>query len=79
MIISAGSSRTTTTSGLGYRPYLVPRMWSWKDTERNTTPGIGLFRGQELKAHLTPDEARALADKLHDMADNLQDTIEQEN
>ena len=33
------------------------------------TPGIGLMRGEIIHAHLTPVEARTLADRLHDLAD----------
>lgn len=54
------------------RPSLNVRNWIWKDKARNETPGIGLLTwAGQLKAHLTPDEARALADKLHDMADQM--------
>lgn len=53
------------------RPYLNVRRWEWRDQDGNATPGIGLWRGKSLKAHLTPDEARQLADTLHDHADQL--------
>jgi len=35
-------------------------------------PGIGLFRGRELSAHLTASEALELADKLVDLAESLE-------
>lgn len=60
------------------RPYLKPRNWAWKAPDGTGTPGVGLFHGQYLKAHLTPTEARKLADKLHDMADQLDNHREQE-
>ena len=53
-------------------PYLKPRPWLWKHPNGSTTAGIGLFRGADLKAHLTPDQARAMADNLHDMADRIE-------
>jgi hypothetical protein len=34
--------------------------------------GIGLFRGPDLQAHLTPDEARMMADSLQEMADQVE-------
>lgn len=50
------------------RPYLTARPYTWKskDTE---TPGIGLMYGGQIRAHLTPEEARTLADRLHDLVD----------
>ncbi|WP_164202360.1 hypothetical protein [[Micrococcus luteus] ATCC 49442] len=54
------------------RPELNARYWTWKDQEQNETPGVGLFAGHFIKAHLTPAQARTLADKLHDMADKLE-------
>lgn len=53
------------------RPTINARYWTWKDRDQNETPGVGLFSGSFLKAHLTPTEARALADQLHDMADRI--------
>jgi hypothetical protein len=53
-------------------PFLKPRYWDWEDQSGNRAPGVGLFRGADLKAHLTPGQARALADKLHDMADRIE-------
>lgn len=54
------------------RPSLNARKWTWKEA-RNETPGIGLMTwAGHLKAHLTPDEARTLADTLHDLADQLE-------
>lgn len=64
--------------GQGPRPYLTARLWSWRESE-HSTPGIGLFRGVELRAHLTPAEAYAMANRLVDLADKLQATNEQEN
>lgn len=55
----------------GYRPYAVPRRWTWTDGNGNRTHGIGLMHGQTCIAHLTPDEAIKLADRLVDMAERL--------
>jgi hypothetical protein len=54
------------------RPFATLRKWIWKDGDRTQIPGIGIFHGDRLRAHLTPDEARKMADNLHDMADELQ-------
>ncbi|MEV8148742.1 hypothetical protein AB0O52_11445 [Arthrobacter sp. NPDC080073] len=64
--------RNGTTVLIAKRPRLRVRWWVWKDRERNETPGIGLFRGQDLQAHMTPEEARTMADTLHDMADHIE-------
>ncbi|MGM9474341.1 hypothetical protein ACS5PJ_20340 [Pseudarthrobacter sp. YS3] len=53
-------------------PFIKARFWEWKDRDGTSVPGVGLFRGVELKAHLTPAQARTLADKLHDMADRIE-------
>lgn len=52
----------------GNRPHIRARKYVWKDKAGNETPGISLW-GRNLAAHLTYDEARCLADKLHDLAD----------
>jgi hypothetical protein len=51
------------------RPYVKVRRWEWRDADGIKTPGVGILRGQAVVAHLTPDEARRMADRLHDMAD----------
>lgn len=51
------------------RTYAYVRKWTWKHKDDTETPGIGIFQGRNLIAHLTPDEARAMADQLHDLAD----------
>ena len=53
-------------------PFLKARYWDWKDQDGRGTRGVGLFRGADLKAHLTPTQARTLADTLHDMADRIE-------
>lgn len=53
------------------RPTVQPRLYAWKDKAGNETPGIGLWGRRILAAHLTDTEARSLADKLHDLADDL--------
>lgn len=66
------------TKGQGPRPQVYTRLWAWKDANRNETPGVAIFRGNDLQAHLTPTEARTLADKLHDMADKVEAKHEKE-
>lgn len=58
-----------------YRPYLIIRPWGWRAEDGTNIPGIGLMYGTKVRAHLTPKEAREMADKLHDLADQT----EQEN
>lgn len=55
------------------RPFVKLRRWEWKEAS-TTTPGIGIFRGEAILAHLTPTEARTMADKLHDYADQIERT-----
>lgn len=56
------------------RPYLTPKLWEWRDGQGNATPGIALNYGSKLRAHMTPDEARAFADQLHDLADHIEES-----
>lgn len=53
------------------RPHAQIRVWYWMDGNHKT-PGIGMFHGTAIFAHLTPTEARAMADKLHDLADKME-------
>lgn len=56
------------------RPMLKARVWTWKSTDIPDKPGIGLFLRNDLRGHVTTDEARALADMLHDLADQIDAT-----
>lgn len=58
------------------RPMLKARTWTWKDAGQPDRPGIGLFLRNDLRGHLTTDEARELADTLHDLADQIEETQE---
>ncbi|WP_426986546.1 hypothetical protein [Pseudarthrobacter sp. Y6] len=51
------------------RPKLSARPYVWKSKDGSGTPGVGLFQGGAVKAHLTPNEARTLADRIHDLTD----------
>ena len=51
------------------RPFVTAKKWAWLEDGGKRTPGIGLMRGGTVSAHLTPAEARTLADRLHDLAD----------
>lgn len=53
------------------RPYLKIRRWTWLSEDGSKTPGLALHHAGKVLAHLTPTEARAMADKLHDYADKL--------
>lgn len=54
------------------RPFVRLQPWQWRDADGTITPGVGIFRGNEIKAHLNPAEARKMADLLHDIADRLE-------
>lgn len=60
------------------RPFAQVRNWTWKHQDRSETPGIGIFHGNRIQIHLTPAEARAMADRLHDMADRIDAQATQE-
>jgi hypothetical protein len=60
------------------RPFVRLQTWQWRDADGTTTAGVGIFRGNELKAHLTSVEARKMADQLHDIADRLEASRETE-
>lgn len=49
------------------RPYV------WLNGDRRH-PGIGVLSGPRILAHLNADQARHLADQLHDLADDLDRT-----
>lgn len=54
------------------RPFLSIKRYAWKDPDGTETPGVALKYGAQIKAHLTPEECRAMADKLHDLADQTE-------
>lgn len=53
----------------GFRPQAKLHKRPWLDKDGTRTPGIALMHGAKVIAHMTPDEARAIADRLHDYAD----------
>lgn len=56
------------------RPHAQIRAWTWMDGDAKT-PGVGIFHGRNLMAHLSPEDARTAADIIHDICDRLeQDT-----
>lgn len=59
------------------RAYAYIRRWTWKHEDQTETAGAGIFRGRDLVAHLTPEEARAMADELHDLADRIEQELNQ--
>lgn len=52
-----------------HRPTAEARPYYWKDRDQNQTPGIALWGRKGLTAHLTYQEARSLADRIHDLVD----------
>lgn len=55
------------------RPYLSKiYCWNWKDEQGNVTPGILLRKGKHVAAHLTATEAIQLANRLVDLAEQLE-------
>lgn len=54
------------------RPYLNIRRRTWAHEDGSLTPGLALHQAGKVYAHLTADEARAMADKLHDYADRIE-------
>lgn len=59
---------------INLRPY-IGKVWHSTWTDRKTgeqTPGISMGGASGLAAHLTPDEARTLADQLHDLAEQIE-------
>lgn len=56
----------------GFRPKAKVQPYVWVDSgTQKRTPGIALLHRRTVLAHLTADEAREMADKLHDLVDTL--------
>ena len=68
----------TTTENLrpGRRPRLEIVERPWKHPDGDQTPGIALMHGWSVKAHLDFEQARAFADRLHDLCDKADETEE---
>lgn len=58
------------------RPYIGKiRRFNWLSQHTgNHIPGIALWHGQRIIAHLTPVEAKQLADNLVDLAEQVEAT-----
>lgn len=56
------------------RPYIGRiRRFNWLSrTTGNYIKGIGMWHGKRLMAHLTPTEAKQLADRLVDLAELIE-------
>lgn len=72
-----GRNRSKTTSPDG-RPRVQPRPYAWRDKDGTQAAGIALWARNGLAGHLTDVEARQLADRLHDLADQLPTQHDQE-
>lgn len=55
----------------GFRPKATIRKRTWVDLNGTRTPGIAIMHAGKVLAHMSAEEARAIADKIHDLADNL--------
>lgn len=53
-------------------PRVRARTWTWYHPDGSKQPGIAIFTRGTIQAHLTTTQARALADRLHDLADELE-------
>lgn len=54
---------------MSYRPYVTIKPYTWKDGTGPGTPGVALMQGRTVRAHLTTEEARTLADRLTELTD----------
>lgn len=61
---------------MSYRPFATTRVYTWIDSDGSRSPGVAIMHGQKILAHMTTDEARAMADKFHDLADKLESESE---
>ncbi|GAA4374131.1 hypothetical protein [Paeniglutamicibacter cryotolerans] len=58
----------------GFRPQAKLRIRDWLDKDGTRTPGIAIMHAGKVLAHMSPSEARAIADQIHDYADQLDHT-----
>ena len=63
---------------LDRRPKVKARAYYWRALDGTKTPGVGILQGGLVVAHYTADEARRMADRLHDLADKLDTVLDQE-
>ncbi|MGO2779708.1 hypothetical protein [Glutamicibacter arilaitensis] len=54
-----------------WRPSASAKKYNWLTPNGETIPGIALMHRHKVLAHMTPVEARAMADKLLDYADKI--------
>lgn len=59
------------STSTGRRPYATVTPYTWM-TGDQLTAGIVFKHGPKPFLHVTPAEGRALADKLHDLADKIE-------
>jgi hypothetical protein len=57
---------------MGSRPRVKARLWEWRGKAGVRTPGIAIFQGQAVRGHLTPAQAISLANRLVDLAEQIQ-------
>lgn len=56
---------------LGFRPKAKITKRTWVDKDGTRTPGVAIMHAGKVLAHMNAVEARALADRIHDLADQL--------
>ena len=57
----------------GFRPFVTTQSRAWVDRETgDRVPGIALMHGAKVVAHMTPEEAKAMAEQLLRYADQLE-------
>lgn len=55
-----------------WRPSAHAKKYNWLTPSGETIPGIAIMHRHKVLAHMTPEEAKAMADKLHDYADHIE-------
>ena len=55
-----------------WRPSAHAKKYNWQTPNGQTIPGIAIMHRHKVLAHMTPVEARAMADKLREYADQLE-------
>lgn len=56
----------------GFRPKAKIIKRTWVDLDGSRTPGLAIMHAGKALAHMSSEEARAIADRIHDLADELE-------
>ena len=57
---------------LGFRPKPTVRKRTWVDLDGSRTPGVAIMHAGKVLAHMSPEEARAIADRFNQLADQVE-------